>query len=189
MKAIPVRVTDDSTREPAESIVVSLSATAGSTTLEAPTTSTVTIGASDQRPDLLVSAASNTAYVGNNVYNTTGAGQTRSLTGRRTQTRTFYVRVSNDGNVRNTFAVRGSAARSGSTVRFYSGTTDITSALRSTAGWRVTLAPAAYRTVTVRIKVLPGAVIGSTKQTSVKATWTGDGVRVDLARAVVKVIR
>lgn len=183
-----MRITDDSARELAERVVVSLSAPVAGTTLETPTTMTVTIGASDQRPDALVSAASKTGYVGNNVYNTTGAGQTRSLTGRRTQTRTFYVRVGNDGNVQNTFAVKGSAAQSRSTVRFYSGTTDITSALRSTAGWRVTVAPAAYRTITVRIKVLSGAVIGSSKQASVRATWAGDGVRVDLAKAVVKVI-
>ncbi|MDO9496549.1 MAG: Calx-beta domain-containing protein, partial [Nocardioides sp.] len=189
VKTIPVTITDDSTREPAESIVVSLSDPAAHTTLEGPTTSTVTIGASDQRPDLLVSTAPTTAYVGNNVYNTTGAGQTKSRTARRTQTRTFYVRVGNDGNVRNTFAVKGSRARSGSTVRFYSGTTDVTSALSSAAGWRVTLAPAAYRTVTVRIKILRGAAIGSTKQATVKATWTGDGIRVDLAKAVVKVVR
>ena len=189
VKTIPVTITDDSTREPDESIVVSLSAPAGRPTLEAPTRSVVTIGASDQRPDLLVSTAPNTAYVGNNVYNSTGAGQTRSLTGRRTQTRTFYVRVGNDGNVRNTFAVKGSKAQSGSTVRVYSGATDITSALSSTAGWRVTLAPAAYKTLTVRIKVLRGAAIGSSQQASVKATWTGDGVRVDLANAVVKVVR
>lgn len=189
VQTIPVTIADDSTREPAESIVVSLSDPAGGTALEGPTTSTVTIAASDQRPDLLVSAAPNTAYVGNNLYNTTGAGQTKSRTARRTQTRTFFVRVVNDGNVPNTFVMRGSKAQKGSTVRFYSDGTDVTSALRSTAGRRVTLAPADYRTVTVRITILRGAAIGSTKQASVKATWTGDGVRVDLAKAVVKVVR
>jgi hypothetical protein len=149
----------------------------------------VTIAPSDQRPDGWISTASTSGYVGNNVYNTTGYNQTKRRTADRTQTRTFYVRVYNDGNVTNTITLTGSAARSGSTVRYYSGTTNVTTAMRSAKGWKVTLAPGAYKLVKVRIKVLSTAAYDTLKPATVTGTWTGDGTRADTVKAVVKVTR
>jgi hypothetical protein len=188
-KTIPVTIGDDAAREGGESIVISLRDPGQSTVLGDPSTTTVTIAPSDQRPDALVKAAGVPGYLGNNVYNTSGHHQTKKVTARRTATRTFYVRVSNDGNVRNAFAVTGSAARAGSRVRYYSGATDITSAMRSTGGWKVRLAPGAYKVVTVKVKVGRRASIGSLKPATVRATWFGDGARVDVAKGVVKVVR
>ena len=131
--------------------------------------------------------AVSSGYVGNNVYNSTGYHQTVTVQARRAQTRTFYVRVYNDGNVQDTIHVFGTAATSGSTVRYYSGSTNITSVLRSSAGWSRTLAPGAYALVKVTVTVGSGAAIGSSKPAKVSGVWTGDGIRTDLVAAVVKV--
>ena len=184
---VPLAITDDATPEGAETVVLTLSNPANATVVGAPARTTLTIAPSDQRPDASVSTTAGSGYLGNNVYNATGYRQTRTVTARRTQTRTFYARIQNDGTIRNTFRVKGTAARAGSTVRYYSGSTNITTAMRSTGGWKVTVDRAAYRLVRVQVTVARGAAFGSLKPASVSATWTGDGSRTDLVRAVVKV--
>jgi hypothetical protein len=150
---------------------------------------TVTIKASDQRPDGWISTASGWGYVGNNVYNTTGAHQTKTLNARRAQYRDFHIRVYNDGNTTNTFTLKGSIAVSGSTVRYYAGDTNVTTAMRSATGYRVTLKAGVYTPLRVRITVGSTAAIGSAKPATVTARWTGDGTRTDLVKAVVTVVR
>lgn len=56
------------------------------------------------RPDALVRSASGT-YRGNNVYNTTATNQTITLNARRGVTRTFYVRITNDGNIPDNWSI------------------------------------------------------------------------------------
>ena len=186
-KTIPVTINNDTAREGRETIGISLNNAGENTTLGNPASATVTITPSDQQPDALVSTAANSGYLGNNVYNGTGNGQTKTVRARRTNTRTFHVRVYNDGNVKNTISVKGSASKAGSRVRYYAGTSNITTAMRSAAGWKAMLQPAGYKQVTVRITVLRGAAIGSQKPATVRGVWVGDGTRTDLARAVVNV--
>ena len=186
-KTIPLSVTDDAVREGPETIAVSLRNPGVGTVIASPSSTRVTIGPSDQRSDGWISTSSSSGYVGNNIYNATGYQQTKRLSADRTQSRTFYVRVYNDGNVKNTFALTGSAAHSGSAVRYFSGTTDISTAMRSGTGWNVTLDPGAYKLVKVRIKVLSTASYDSLKPATVTGTWSGDGVRADTVKAVVKV--
>jgi hypothetical protein len=187
-KTVPVTVQDDTAAEGPETVAVRLSRPGPDARLGRQATSTVTIAASDQQPDAWVSTSSSSGYIGNNVYNGTGSQQTKTVTGRRTTTKTFYVRVYNDGNVTDKIALRGSASSAGSRVRYLSGSTDITTAMRSTGGWKVSLKPRAYKLVKVRITILRGAAIGSAKPATVSGTWTGDGTRTDLAGAVVKVV-
>lgn len=188
-RTVPVTIVNDGAMEQSETIVVTLTAPGPGAALGTQTATTVTIRASDQQPDALVSTTAAGRYAGNNVYNRTGAGQTKSLSGHRGQTRTFYVRIGNDGNTRNTFSVRGSTARAGSRVRYYAGSVNITGPVRSTAGWAVTLAPAVSTMVTVKVKIGAGAAFGSVQYATVRATWTGDVTRTDLVMARVKVVR
>lgn len=187
-RTIPLIITNDAAAERSETVVVALAPGAG-TALGSPSSMTVTIDPSDQRPDALVSTAATTGYIGNNIYNTTGANQTETLTTRRAQTRTFYVRIANDGTVTNTFELHGSVPVAGSSVRYFSGTNEITTAMRSDSGWPVTLARGTSRTMKMQIRVLTTATIGSLKPGTVTAAWTGDGTRRDLVRGVVKVVR
>lgn len=188
-KTIDVSLTNDALREGREVIAVSLSDPGPGTVIGSPSASRVVIAPSDQRPDAQISTAPRSGYVGNNVYNRTGYRQTRTLSAGRTQVRTFFVRVFNDGNVKNTFTVTGSAARPGSSVRYFAGDTDVTRAMRSGAGLRVPLRPGAFTLLKVRLKVLRTAEYGSRKPAKVRAVWSGDGTRVDLVKAVVKVVR
>jgi len=189
-KTFPVAVLNDTLAEGRETVRLALSNPTGGASLLSENTATLNIAVSDQQPDAQVSTAATTGFVGNNVYNTTGASQTRTLSARRTQIRNFYVRVQNDGNVTNTLTLRGTAAASGSSVLYYSGTTttNVTTAMRSSTGLRVSLAPGRSKLIRVRIKVLSTAVIGSMKPATVSGVWSGDGTRTDVAKAVVKVI-
>ena len=110
-------------------------------------------------------------------------------------TRTFYVRVYNDGNATNTLPIRGSRPRAGS-VRFDTGrpgyldwTRNVTTAMRSPAGWRVTLGPHRYQRIRIQLTAARSASIGSRQVAAVTATWRGDVTRVDQARSAVSVVR
>jgi hypothetical protein len=184
-----VPVVDDQARESAETVVLSLASRQPDTTLGAVRSTKLTLAASDQQPDAWISTARTSGYVGNDVYNGTGRSQSRKVEARRGQTRTFYVRVYNDGNATNTIALKGGGAQAGSTVRYYDAGVEVTRAMRSAAGWKVRLAPGRYRLVAVQVKILPRAAIGSLKAASISGSWTGDGVRTDLVRGVVKVVR
>jgi hypothetical protein len=105
----------------------------------------------------------------------------------RGQARDYFVRVANDGNLTNTITIRGSAARTASTVKYFAGTTDVTAAMRSTTGLRVHLTPSSETLIRVRIVASPDATVGSLKPAAVTGTWVGDGAHVDLAKAVLKV--
>jgi len=188
-KTIAVAITNDTDREDAETIDVSLTDASSGAAVGASTSASVTIGASDQRPDALISTAASSAYVGNNVYNSSGAGQTRTLSARRTVAKAFFVRMYNDGNVANSLVLRGTAAQSGSSVAYYSGTTNVTRRMRSAAGWPVFLTAGTYKSVKVLIRPLTGARVGTFKSAAVSGTWVGDGTRYDLAKAVLKVGR
>lgn len=188
-ETIPLQVNDDAELERSEKLVVSLSDPGEHTVLAAPSTTTITISGSDQQPDGWISKKASSGYVGDGVYNATGEQQTVKVEARRTTARTFYVRVHNDGNVKNTVSVTGSGARSGFRVKYISGTTDITSEVRSEAGWPVTLRAAEYELVKVKVEVLRGAAHGSRLPVKVTGTWRGDSTRVDAVRAVVQVVR
>ena len=187
--SVVVPIISDSARETAETLVLALASPQADTTIGSLGTTRLTIAASDQQPDAWISTARALGYLGNDVYNATGSRQTRTVTARRTQTATFYIRVYNDGNTTNSVAIKGSAAQAGSAVSYFGGATNITREMRSASGWKVHLAPGKYRLVTVKIQALRRAAIGSLKTASVSGTWTGDGVRTDLSRAVVKVAR
>lgn len=188
-KAIAVTIKNDRRREGREVITLSLSDAGPGTIVGSPAVTRVVITPSDQRPDAHISTSRTSSYVGNNIYNRTGYRQTRARAAERTQVRTFFVRVFNDGNVKNTIAIKGSGPRPGSWVQYFVGRNNVTSAMRSRAGLRATLRPGAFKLVKVRIKVLRGADYGSRKVAKVRGVWTGDGARVDVVKAVVKVVR
>jgi hypothetical protein len=185
---IALTVNDDRQQELAETVVLTLSSPSQGTSLGMLKSVTVIIEASDQQPDAWVSTAPDSGYIGNNVYNTTGADQTKTLTARAGQPRAFYVRIYNDGNDMDTLTVRGVSIPTLAAVRYLSGTTDITARMQSQAGFTVArLRPGAFRLIEVRITPGAAAAVGSVRVARVSATWTGDSVRADLARAVVRV--
>ena len=143
-----------------------------------------------QRPDGQISTKAASGYIGNNIYNTTAAGQTTTRLLRRGAVGTFYIRIQNDGDATSTFTVKGSTASAGSKVRYFSNGIDVTSKMRSASGVKVRLAAGARRAFIVQTTVLRTAVIGSQKPAAVRATWSGAGTsRSDTVKAVVRVVR
>ena len=182
-------VVNDPRPEGPETVTVVLSDPSAGTRLGSLDSATLTIQASDQQPDGWISTASTSGYLGNNIYNTTAAAQTKKVNARRTQTRTFYARIYNDGTLRNTFTIKGSASQTGTRVRYYHGTTDVTTRLLSSTRWHVSCAPRGYVLVRAVIHLTSTAHIGTTKTADVTASWVGDGTRNDRVRGAVHVVR
>ncbi len=84
------------------------------------------------RPDATVRLAGDQSDRGNNVYNATGAGQTRTSTAAPGVTRTFVIRVGNDGLPTDGFSIKGPASSAGFAVTYLKGArgaTDVTAAV------------------------------------------------------------
>jgi hypothetical protein len=188
-KSFYVSVLGDSAREPAESVLLTLTPRGTGAILGTPRTAGLVIAASDQRADALISTNALSGFIGNNIISN-GARQTRTLTARRAAIRTFYVQVQNDGNATNKFALRGTGVGPGARVRYFlGGSIDVTRAMRSKAGWRITMDEGSFTELTARVTVLRRAGVGSSHTAAVSATWRGDVTRTDLVRGVVKVVR
>jgi uncharacterized membrane protein len=131
-------------------------------------------------------------YVGDNVYNLTGAGQTKVQTVANGVTATYHLKLQNDGNVSDTFKVTGPPGSSGWTVRYYdavSGGNDITAEVTG-AGWTSgSLAPGA--SLEFRVEVTPGPTVrgGVVKHVFVTATSVGNPTRQDVVKASTTVER
>lgn len=188
-KTFTVGITNDATKEAAETVNLALSNATGAT-LGEPASVLLTVGASDQQPDGLIKASGDSSYLGNNVYNTTGTKQTRSVSAARKTKKTFYVRVQNDGNVSNTFRARGCGSSTGYSVRYYLGSssTSLTSAVVNGTYTGGSLPPGSARTIRLEITVSSGASVGGSKGCFMTSTWTGDGAKKDYIKAIVKVV-
>src|SRR6185436_1708964 len=84
-----------------------------------------------RRPDALIKATSDTTYVGDNIYNTDGANQTKSLTVRGGKTANYDIQVQNDGSASDSFKVGGSTGTSSLSVKYSVGNTDVTAAVNA----------------------------------------------------------
>lgn len=127
-------------------------------------------------------------FVGNNIYNTTAEHQTVRRLAHRSDVRTFWVPVYNDGDRAATFTVTGLDRARRANVRYLSGGVDVTAAMESAAGWSFTTSPGGYKLIQIQVRIGRQAAIGSQKSVVVNATWTGNGlVRSDAVKAVVTV--
>ena len=76
------------------------------------------------QPDALIKTTG--AFVGNGIYNATGASQTKSRSANQGATATFTVRVANDGLATEDYTILGRGNQAGFTATYRRGTTDIT---------------------------------------------------------------
>ena len=192
-----IPILDDSIAEDRERIALWLSQPEGGV-LGTPQMVALRIGASDIRPDAQVREQTDQQFLGDNVYNTTGADQTRRLTSPRGRSRTFEVAVctDNDGkpsrhtNPRGRFRLQANPAGDGSRVRFAYADADVTATIRSAEGLRLKVPGPGRRCVRVevRIRIRPTAEIGSKHAAVITATWDEELLRTDRVKAVVKVV-
>lgn len=141
------------------------------------------------RPDALIKLSTDDTYIGGDVYSATAAGETRSANARRGDKRTFLLRFENDGNVVDSFAIKGARSSSNVTVKYLRGTTNVTAAVVEGTLSLTAVAPGAARTLKLVATVVPTAEFGTTKKVLVTATSQSDGATKDGIRAKVRVVR
>lgn len=79
-----------------------------------------------QTDALIKGGPADAGFLGDGLYNTTGAGQTKHRLVRRGGTDTFVLRVENDGSDYNPVAIHGDGSTKGFRVRYFDGDTNIT---------------------------------------------------------------
>jgi hypothetical protein len=122
----------------------------------------------NDHPDVLVRRLSG-AFTGNSQLNLSGAGQTLTDLGfARGVTRRFVVRAQNDGMVTQDFTVRGRGTSPNFEVRWFEGTTNITSQVRAGTYLIDDLAADAYVDLRVEIRIKNTAPINA--RVNVKTT-------------------
>ena len=117
------------------------------------------------RPDCRVRLLSESKLLGNNVYNTNGAGQTRATTTTATST-TFVFSVQNDSTSADTLTVSAPGSSTGFTARYLqglSGSTDITAAVVAGTYRTASLTPGAVKSVRLQVTVATGTAAGTSR--------------------------
>jgi hypothetical protein len=141
------------------------------------------------RSDALVKVASAASFVGDNVYNTTGSGQSVTASKPQGTTQQFTIRVQNDGTSNDSFKLSGPGNQSGFTAHYFDGTTDITSAVVAGTFQTVSLAPGGTKDYRLAVSVSSTATIGVTRSWLVRATSVHDNTNADAVKSAVKVVK
>lgn len=141
-------------------------------------------------PDCQVRASNDSLYLGDNLYNSTGAGQTRSLNVKPNKSVTYHLLVQNDGNATDSFKIRGSAASASFTVKYYdalSGGSDISAAMTSGTYAVNNLAVGGTKALRVVVTAARGAAVNAVQTCLVTATSTADTSKSDTVATVTTV--
>jgi hypothetical protein len=141
-------------------------------------------GAFPHQPDALIKQGSG-GYKGNNVYNDNGKNQTITKSVHHGNSKTFNVKIQNDGLSADSFTVHGCAASTGFTVVYKKGTTTITAEVVAGTYLIGPLDPGLTKTIKVTIGVKASGD-GKTKKCKVTATSVADTTRSDTVVAKVK---
>jgi hypothetical protein len=132
------------------------------------------LGTFVRRPDGRVRVGAG-AFVGDNVYNATGAGQSMTGSAAGGGTITFAISIENDGNGYEPFEVQATGAATGAyTIRFFRGTADITAAIVAGTYRTPSLAPGGTYLITARVTVRSTATAGSSVTRLVTITSGAD---------------
>ena len=144
------------------------------------------LNAIDAQPDLLVRRDFDASYLGTNLYNLDGAGQTVVARAGTNVAALYYLRLENDGDTTNGFIVRGAPGSNGWSVAYYdgvAGNTDVTSLLVG-LGKTNTLAP--HGTWDFRATLTPGPAVaeGDVMTVLVNATAMAFGAQADTVKLI-----
>lgn len=139
------------------------------------------------QPDLSVKRSTDTSYVGANIYSATASGEQRSWPVAVGSSRTFKIRLENDGNTAGAFTLKGTGSTTKFTVTYLSGTTNVTTAMVAGTLTASGLAAGASRVYSVRIKATSQARKGDVGSATVKAVSKTDATAIDAVKARVTV--
>jgi hypothetical protein len=139
------------------------------------------------QPDGQIKLKADDNFLGDNVWNLTGALQTRAGSATREHSKTFNLRLQNDGPVADKLLVKGCHSTTGFAVRYRQGRTPVTSEVVAGTYDTGTLAEGAARSLKLKIAVGPNAPVGATKSCSVTARSAAVPARRDVVIARVRV--
>lgn len=129
----------------------------------------------------------NGPLVGNNIYNTTAAGQSRTGSAGPGESVTFGISVQNDGTSAERFTVKASGtATGGYTVKYARGTVNITPAVVAGTYQTASLAPGAAYLIYATVAVGSSAPVGSSVTRLATVTSVADASRKDAVKLTVK---
>jgi hypothetical protein len=144
-------------------------------------------GAGTYQPDGEIATAKTGPYVGNDIYNTTGRGQTKMATIVPGTSVSFYVHLQNEGSAVDSFILKGPGGGGGFVVHYFHDKADITTSV--VAGAYPTGSVASGATVSFRITVKARLTVtaGSTKTVRLLDTSVADGTKQDAVKAAVSI--
>jgi len=135
-----------------------------------------------RRPDGRIRLGTGT-YVGNNIYNTSGSSQGRTGSALRGHYVTFGISIQNDGTNTDSFRVKATGTSTTKySVKYYRGTTDITSAVVAGTYTTSSLAKGSTFFITAKVLVKSTATVGSSVTRLVTITSVGNTARKDAVR-------
>jgi alpha-L-arabinofuranosidase len=140
------------------------------------------------QPDNLIKLTSDSSFLGNGIWNTDGANQTRTTSVKRGRTATFMIQVQNDGQGIDSFTLGANRASSGFTVQYLqgsSGSTDITTAVTAGTYTINSLSPGASQLLRAVITVGRNTPVGSSQTCLITSTSKADSGKQDAVKAVV----
>ena len=122
-------------------------------------------------------------WIGNNVYNTSAAGQSADYFDQQGVSYDgpifFRVRIQNDGARADRIRVAATGSTSGYRVRFFQGTSDITAEVKAGTYRTPTLAPGAFHGIKARVTLRPEVVNGDKALRLITLTSIGNPNRKD----------
>lgn len=139
-----------------------------------------------RKPDGRIKKGSG-AFVGNNIYNTTGVNQTKTGKAARGSKITFTFSIQNDGTAADSFKVLATGAlTAGYQVTYFRGTTNITAAVVAGTYQTTSLAPGATFAIKAKVKVLAGATVGSSVTRLLTTSSVVDPSKIDAVKLIGK---
>lgn len=145
----------------------------------------------DYQPDNLIKNLGETSYIGGNIYNTDGTGQTKEQEIEPGQTATYHIKIENDGNCPALIQVIGTESSGKWTVKYYDALnngTDVTSQVTGDSGWVMDLeSPTATQEMRVEVMADGTTPEGDLKTVLVGSISSGDTAKKDIVKAITSI--
>lgn len=138
------------------------------------------------QPDLWIKQGVN--WLGDDIYNVDGTGQTGTKTVVAGKTAVYYARLYNDGTKTETFWIKGPAGNDSWTVQYLRGSTDVTNQITSTRGWKRPNVPVgAMRAFTIKVTPKSSLPSGRSRSIVVRARSNRDPTQRDAIKIITQV--
>ena len=133
-------------------------------------------------PDAQIKRSTHTSYVGEGVFNTSGVSQTVRSQVKPGESAAFSIQIQNESTSNDSFLAKGCGDSSGFTVRYWEGSTNVTSAVVSGSYTTGMLAPAEQAFLAAKVSARSTATVGALKSCLLTATSQASPTKQDAVR-------